>query len=182
MATSTGKTVAFIVLVAIILLVGLRMTPLFIAPFGVITSVVQTLKSGTNSIHIWPYKFHWSAVSFFSLILLILWIAVIVWVYRDAERRGMNGVLWALLVFIGNLIGLIIYLIIRTDTSPDSDEEEEEEDTMLPCPSCKKPVEPGYAFCPHCGARLQEACPKCGESVEANWKVCPHCGEKLESS
>jgi hypothetical protein len=180
MATSTGKTVALILLVVIILLVGLRMTPLFIAPFGVFTSAVQTLKSGANSLNIWPYKIHWSSVSFFSLILLILWIAVIVWVYKDAERRGMNGVLWALLVLIGNLIGLIIYLIIRTDTIPESDEEEEE-DTKLPCPSCKKPVEPGYAFCPHCGARLQEGCPKCGESVEANWKACPHCGEKLGS-
>lgn len=111
--------------------------------------------------------------------LFIIWIAVIVWVYRDAERRNMNGVLWALLVFIGNLIGLLIYLIVRTDSPPVSLENERSEMTQ-PCPDCQKPVNVNFAFCPHCGAQLENICPKCGKQVETEWKVCPHCGEKLK--
>jgi adenylate cyclase len=40
-------------------------------------------------------------------------------------------------------------------------------------------VEEGFAFCPHCGARIQEECQKCGKAVEKDWKACPHCGAKL---
>ncbi|MGQ9720739.1 MAG: PLDc N-terminal domain-containing protein [Candidatus Jordarchaeum sp.] len=36
-----------------------------------------------------------------------------VWVYRDAEERGMEGVIWLLIVLLTGIIGLIIYLIVR---------------------------------------------------------------------
>jgi cbb3-type cytochrome oxidase subunit 3 len=184
MATSTGKTIALILLVALILLWALRFSPLFIAPFGAFTGVMQALtstKSGINTIHVWPFKFHWSMISLFSLLMLALWIVVIVWVYRDAERRGMNGILWALLVFIGNLIGLIIYLIVRSDRAEIA-EEDPGKKTAQPCPNCQKPVDTGFAFCPHCATKLQAGgCPKCGEPVEESWKLCPHCGQKLKS-
>jgi len=116
MATSAGKTIALILLVVIILLLAWRLTPLCIAPLGIFTGTIKTLRTGLDSIHFWPYDFRLISLPFFSIGLLILWIVVIIWVYRDAERRGMNGLLWALLVLIGNLIGLLIYLIVRTDT------------------------------------------------------------------
>lgn len=48
------------------------------------------------------------------LAIVAVWIAICVWVYRDATRRGAeNAVLWLLLVIITGLIGLIIYLIVR---------------------------------------------------------------------
>ncbi|EAF2181008.1 hypothetical protein K9J41_001414 [Listeria monocytogenes] len=38
-----------------------------------------------------------------------------IWVYKDAEQRGMNAILWCLLmVFINVIIILVIYLIVRT--------------------------------------------------------------------
>ncbi|MBC1376230.1 hypothetical protein HCB45_10710 [Listeria sp. FSL L7-0091] len=38
-----------------------------------------------------------------------------VWIYKDAEQRGMNAVLWCLLmIFINVIIILAIYLIVRT--------------------------------------------------------------------
>ena len=110
----------------------------------------------------------------------VLWfvvaILIAVWVYRDAERRGMNGVLWALLVFIGNLIGLLIYLIVRSDTA---DKPKLVQETQ-PCPSCQKSVETDFTFCPHCGAKLQAVCPECGKPVESSWRNCPHCGQGLK--
>jgi ABC-type transport system involved in multi-copper enzyme maturation permease subunit len=49
---------------------------------------------------------------------IIIWIVIILiglWVYRDAESRGMSGVLWLIVILVGSLIGLIIYLILRND-------------------------------------------------------------------
>ncbi|MBC2182991.1 hypothetical protein HCB33_06420 [Listeria sp. FSL L7-0233] len=38
-----------------------------------------------------------------------------IWVYKDADQRGMNAILWCLLmVFINVIIILVIYLIVRT--------------------------------------------------------------------
>jgi len=87
----------------------------------------------------------------------------------------MNGVLWALLVFIGNLVGLLIYLIVRSDSTRTS----RAEPPPQSCPKCQKTVSPGFAFCPHCGAAMQNVCPACGKKVEESWKACPYCGEIL---
>lgn len=47
------------------------------------------------------------------IVLFIIGILLCVWVYRDAESRGMNSVLWLIVVLITGIIGLIIYLIVR---------------------------------------------------------------------
>ncbi len=42
------------------------------------------------------------------------WLLLVVWSYVDAEKRGMNGAGWALLVFIlGFPLGPIAYLVFR---------------------------------------------------------------------
>ncbi|MCD6383721.1 MAG: PLDc N-terminal domain-containing protein [Thermoplasmata archaeon] len=55
------------------------------------------------------------SMCFGYIILIVIWIVVAVWVYRDAESRGMEGVLWLIVVLVAGIIGLIIYLIIRKD-------------------------------------------------------------------
>jgi RNA polymerase subunit RPABC4/transcription elongation factor Spt4 len=109
------------------------------------------------------------------LLFLILGIVIVFWVYRDAERRGMSGVLWALLVLVGNIIGLIIYLIVRNEEFPRRISDE----PIQSCPSCGKAVPQHFAFCPHCGARLKTVCPNCDKTVSSDWKVCPYCGQQL---
>lgn len=48
------------------------------------------------------------------LVFLAIYIASIVWVYRDANRRGKNGLLVALLVaLISWPISLVVWLIVR---------------------------------------------------------------------
>lgn len=47
------------------------------------------------------------------------------------------------------------------------------------CAACKQPLDPIFAFCPHCGATVGDAvvpCPACGQDIEPAWKKCPHCG------
>jgi len=176
MATSTEKTIGLIIIVIVILALAWRITPLIVAPFGFLSGAIHSLGlPNIDSIHFGPSLIRFSN-SIFSLALLIIWIFVIVWVYRDAERRGMNGLLWALLVLIGNIIGLLIYLIVRSDSIPSL----KAGHTTQACPSCQKEVDSAFVFCPYCAARLQTVCPECGKPTEENWKACPHCGKKLK--
>lgn len=180
MATTPGKTIALIIVITLIILAAVRLTPIILAPFGIFTGMTHAIRTpGLEGIHLGPLGYlRLSSFSLVSLALFFLWIAVIVWVYRDAERRGMNGVLWALLVFIGNLIGLIIYLIVRQDNT--QKESRVASTPSQPCPSCHKTVSPGYKFCPHCGSAMNPTCPKCSSKVDRDWNICPNCGEKLK--
>lgn len=48
----------------------------------------------------------------------VIWILIAVWVYRDAESRGMGGALWLIIVILLGLIGIIVYLVVRKDKVP----------------------------------------------------------------
>lgn len=48
-----------------------------------------------------------------QIIGLIIAAAIAFWVYKDAESRGMNAILWAILVFLFCIIALPVYLIMR---------------------------------------------------------------------
>jgi hypothetical protein len=48
-----------------------------------------------------------------GLVGLAINIAILVWVYKDAQARGAEPMLWLILVFFTGLIGLIIWLIVR---------------------------------------------------------------------
>jgi RNA polymerase subunit RPABC4/transcription elongation factor Spt4 len=182
MAESAGKTIAIIILVVLGILVVVRITPFIFAPLGIFPHMWRWWKfPKVEALEIGPYGFlNFTSYSLISLALLVIWIFVIVWVYRDAERRGMNGVLWALLVFIGNLIGLLIYLIVRSNNTAAPKEEPAARPSSQKCPNCQLPLSPGYLFCPNCGAELQAVCPRCKKPIDKDWKVCPHCGEKLK--
>ncbi|MCK5146875.1 zinc-ribbon domain-containing protein [bacterium] len=115
-------------------------------------------------------------IGIFPLLFMGVWLAVVAWVYRDAESRNMNGVLWGILCFVGNIIGLIVYLIMRN------------EELGIPlsiqsaaCSSCNKAVDDGFVYCPYCGHKMQSECSSCGKPASPDWKVCPHCGAGLES-
>jgi hypothetical protein len=51
-----------------------------------------------------------------SLVCTGIWVVVaiilVIWVYNDANKRGANGCLWALIVFVGGVFGLLIYLAL----------------------------------------------------------------------
>ncbi len=181
MASSTSKTIGLILLAALILLIIGRIFPTLLMPLGVFPHVFKSVHlPDLNGVEYGPFGFfRFSLISILSLVMLIIWIFVIVWVYKDAERRGMNGILWALLVFIGNLIGLLIYLIVRSDTAL-GEKDTGEIKAPKPCPECGDPVAAHFIYCPNCGTRLQNICPNCGKPIEESWQVCPNCGEKLK--
>ncbi len=100
---------------------------------------------------------------------LIVPILIGVYVYRDANRRRMNAMMWTLIaLFAPSLIGFIIYLLVRSSYSD------------LECPKCRTTIKEEYVLCPKCGAKLRPFCPNCSAPVEPDWKVCPRCAASLE--
>lgn len=107
------------------------------------------------------------------LIIIILFITAVpaiigFSVYRDAKARGMEPMLWTLLVvFAPGFIGLIIYLIMRRDH------------IKLSCPQCGNEVRQGFVSCPNCGHKLAASCASCGAALNPEWKLCPQCGTEI---
>ena len=100
---------------------------------------------------------------FFFYILLVGYIA------GDARRRGMRPVLWVLLAFfIPNMIGIILYFILRNPL-------------LRSCPQCRVKSAATFAFCPSCGTSLSAACPSCRTAVEPGWSHCAKCGSALRA-
>jgi hypothetical protein len=48
----------------------------------------------------------------FGIVTLVINVALVVWVYNDAERKGEDGGLWVAIVLIGGLAGLIAYILV----------------------------------------------------------------------
>jgi len=121
--------------------------------------------------------------------LAFLWLAAIVWTYRDAKDRSTDPVSQAvavILVVLFSIPGLFLYLVLRpTHTLTEAYERNLESEAILheigetrACPSCKGRVEPDFLFCPHCGVTLREPCPKCSKPLSLTWQSCPYCGTK----
>lgn len=174
--SNNGKTIILVIMILILMFFAFR-SIFFILPFGLLPGISHIFRSTgetvmrVGDVRLWSFL----PMSLLAFALFALWIYVIVWVYRDAERKGMNGLLWALLVLIGNIIGLIIYLIIRSETMTRTREANGER-----CPDCGNSIVAGFTFCPTCGAKLKPECPKCQKPVERSWKVCPSCGTNLD--
>ncbi|MHA1578947.1 MAG: hypothetical protein ACTSUQ_04850 [Candidatus Freyarchaeota archaeon] len=64
-----------------------------------------------------PLQFDMFGASVLWWIIIVVWciigIVLAIWVYKDAESRGMNGALWLIILILTGIIGLIIYLIVR---------------------------------------------------------------------
>ena len=112
------------------------------------------------------------AASFYLIfvvaLFLVLPILIGVYVYRDANSRGMNAALWTLIAALApSGIGLIIYLVVRSDYN------------SLECPNCKAPILEEYSSCPKCGTSLKAKCTNCGKAIASGWQNCAHCGEPV---
>lgn len=112
------------------------------------------------------------AASFYLIfvvaLFLVLPILIGVYVYRDANSRGMNAALWTLIAALApSGIGLIIYLVVRSDYN------------SFECPNCKAPILEEYSSCPKCGTSLKAKCTNCGKAIASGWQNCAHCGEPV---
>jgi len=121
---------------------------------------------------------------------LLLWLSIIVWVYRDIRERSRDLGLQVLAVFVVivffpgfNIPGLALYLMLRPrETLEESYARSLEEEALLReigdegmCPSCRRFVERGWRLCPFCATQLKDICTKCDQLLSFNWVACPYC-------
>jgi RNA polymerase subunit RPABC4/transcription elongation factor Spt4 len=126
--------------------------------------------------------------------LAVMWIAALVWTYRDAQSRTRDVFtqnIGLLLVLIFNLPGLLLYLVLRPrDTLIDMYDHQLEAEALLHeiqeqavCPSCRRKVEPDFVACPYCRSALRSPCDACGRAIASTWVLCPYCGaERVEAA
>ncbi len=120
-------------------------------------------------------------------ILLIVWLAVVVWAFRDLRSRSRSGVaalLTILLVGLLPIVGLVVYLLLRPrETLAEAYDRALEQEALLQqledkpvCPTCSRPTQPNWFLCPSCHTHLRQPCPNCNAPLELHWDICPYCG------
>ncbi len=118
--------------------------------------------------------------------VLVLWIGIIAWTYRDIRDRTRDTafqIVAVLLVLVFNIPGWFIYMILRpSETLAGAYARSLEEEALLQeleeqgiCPSCKRYVSADFVICPYCRTQLKEPCANCGRLLNFNWVACPYC-------
>lgn len=123
----------------------------------------------------------------FAFIVAVLWIALILWTFKDARKRIDDPIIVGVAVLTSlvlPLMGTVIYAILRPaeylaearERELETRAMEQELQTMRACPSCGELIKPDYVACPSCRRTLRSTCPLCEKILEPGWKLCPYCG------
>jgi hypothetical protein len=118
--------------------------------------------------------------------LLVLWVAALVWAYRDVVARTSDSftqTIALVLVVVFNIPGLLVYLVLRPkDTLMDAYDRQLEAEALLheiqeqaTCPRCRRKVEADFVACPYCRNALGMPCESCGRPLTSSWVLCPYC-------
>jgi hypothetical protein len=131
------------------------------------------------------------AATLFLLMLVVLWLALIVYTYLDARRRISDPFLVACATVASffPFIGTAVYAIVRPPEYLEDAHERELEIKAAElrvrqlrdatCPNCEYPVEKNFLRCPNCQRRLKDPCPTCAKPVDPRWGLCPYCETTL---
>ncbi len=120
------------------------------------------------------------------LFIVVFWLALALWVYKDARRRINDPILIGVAVATGLLfpfVGPLVYMFLRPPEYLEDVRERELEIRLMErrfggadhCPYCRGPVEADYLVCPECSTQLRRACDGCGKPLDPHWRVCPYC-------
>jgi hypothetical protein len=130
-------------------------------------------------------------VNLLILMLVVVWLALIVYTYLDAKRRIKDPFMvgCATLASFIPYLGTAVYAIVRPPEFLEDAHERELEIkaaelrvrqlTEHACPKCGFPAENDYMRCPECQTRLKQPCPSCGKPVDPSWALCPYCETAL---
>jgi len=92
------------------------------------------------------------------VVMFIIWIAIGIWMYKDAEKRGKSGALWLIIGLLFGIIGLIIWVLVRPPEASFYEKKEAEKQQQ------------------------DRNCPECGRAIPMDANVCPYCGKKFGSA
>lgn len=77
------------------------------------------------------------------LCALLVYVCICIWIYRDCMKRGENGLLWMIIVFIATpILGLIIYMVTRGEN-------------RILCRNCGYRIRQSARYCENCGEENQ---------------------------
>lgn len=118
--------------------------------------------------------------------LLIMWLASILWVYRDIRSRStdpMSHLIGVAIAVVFPIVGLPIYLILRpSETLTGAYDRRLEQEALLSelqtvsaCPNCRRAVQEEFAVCAYCATPVKQACTRCARQLRLSWRVCPYC-------
>lgn len=134
--------------------------------FVILIHFLIPLNTEPGYIGAWPIAGQ-LAFTFLIPAVFFVFVPLYGYIYADAKRRGMRYVMWTLLaIFVPDLIGVILYFILRDALPPE-------------CATCHTLVLARYAFCPSCGTAMKPVCPQCGKALERSWRNCAYCGTKV---
>jgi len=119
-------------------------------------------------------------------LLVVLWVSLAFWTFKDARRRIADPILIAVAVVTALLFGpfgCLIYLILRPPEYLDDVRERELEIRAMErrlghdqrCPFCRSEIEPSFLSCPVCTNKLKAACRRCKSPLDPDWRLCPYC-------
>lgn len=119
--------------------------------------------------------------------LVALWVALVIWTYRDIRARHRDRLvhfLAAALVALLSLPGVLVYLILRPARTLEEEYQQTlEEEALLQtiedqtkCPGCERAIREDWLVCPTCQTKLRKPCHSCGRLMELPWNICPYCG------
>lgn len=78
-------------------------------------------------------------------LMLIAWIFLWIWTYKDAKNKGLNAKLWTLIVILGpSGIGLLIYFLVGRKQS------------FIKCANCSNSMPSDSKYCNKCGNLVTE--------------------------
>jgi RNA polymerase subunit RPABC4/transcription elongation factor Spt4 len=124
---------------------------------------------------------------FAGAFLVALWVALVIWTYRDIRARHRDKLvhfLAAALVALLNLPGVLVYFVLRPSRTLEEEYQQTlEEEALLQtiedqsmCPGCERHVKEDWMVCPSCQTKLRKKCHSCGRLMELPWNICPYCG------
>jgi RNA polymerase subunit RPABC4/transcription elongation factor Spt4 len=133
------------------------------------------------------------ATTDFSIIIEVIkyafigfWLIVVGWVWVDSGERTTHltsRILGVIVVGVLNLLGLVIYLLVRPKQTIQelywADLERRylkyETSELGDCQNCKHSLQPGFNVCPNCGFQIKKQCGRCNVWVEKSYAYCPFC-------
>lgn len=131
-------------------------------------------------------------INLLVLFLVLVYFALVYWVYLDAKRRLEDPVLiaCATAAALFPFVGPVVYTILRPPEFLDDVHERDLEIRSSElrvrqliersCPHCEYPIELDYIRCPNCERRLKSPCRSCGKPLDPKWGVCPFCETEVQ--
>jgi len=119
-------------------------------------------------------------------VLTAMWVGMALWTFRDMRARSRDvlaQIAATLMVVVLNVVGLILYLMLRPrETLAEAYERSLEEEALLQgieekpaCPGCGRPSNVQWQVCPYCHTRLKKGCVQCKQLLDLPWNICPYC-------